>query len=130
MNLATLICYDAVFANTVRKRVKSSNLIVNISNDTWFGDSIGPYQHLNIARIRSIENNKWTIRATNNGYSAIISNKGTIVSLSDKNSKQILEGHVQLIEDRTFYSLYGYILFYLISCILVLLAIYRKLKNA
>ena len=102
----------------------------SISNDTWFGDSIGPYQHLNIARIRSIENNKWTIRATNNGYSAIISNKGTIVSLSDKNSKQILEGHVQLIEDRTFYSLYGYILFYLISCILVLLAIYRKLKNA
>jgi len=130
MNLATLICYDAVFANTVRKRVKSSNLIVNISNDTWFGGSIGPYQHLNIARIRSIENNKWTIRATNNGYSAIISNKGTIVSLSDKNSKQILEGHVQLIEDRTFYSLYGYILFYLISCILVLLAIYRKFKNA
>ena len=121
MNLATLICYDAVFANTVRKRVKSSNLIVNISNDTWFGDSIGPYQHLNIARIRSIENNKWTIRATNNGYSAIISNKGTIVSLSDKNSKQILEGHVQLIEDRTFYSLYGYILFYLISCIFCLL---------
>ena len=50
--------------------------------------------------------------------------------LSDKNSKQILEGHVQLIEGRTFYSLYGYILFYLISCIFVLLAIYRKFKNA
>jgi len=88
--------------------------MINISNDTWFGDSIGPHHHLEIARIRSIENDKWTIRATNDGYSAFISNKGTIVSYLNKGEVGILEDHIDLRESRSFYNLYGFIFPYVI----------------
>ena len=65
INFATLICFDIAFSNTVRKSNKSSYFMINISNDTWFGKSIGPYHHLDITRVRAIENNKWIIRSTN-----------------------------------------------------------------
>ena len=84
VKVSTPICFDIAFSNTIRKMNKSSLLMINISNDTWFGNSIGPYQHLNLARIRSIENNRWTIRSTNDGISAIISNNGTIVNYLEK----------------------------------------------
>ena len=67
LNFAPLICFDIAFSNTVRKSNKSSYFMINISNDTWFGESIGPYHHLDITRVRAIENNKWIIRSTNDG---------------------------------------------------------------
>lgn len=124
ISIATPICFDIAFANTVRKMNKSSFLIINVSNDTWFGNSIGPYQHLSIARIRSIENNRWSIRATNDGISAIISNKGTIVDKLEKGAIGILEGKVQLINKNTFYNSYGYLFSYIFSLIIVLLTIF------
>ena len=124
ISIATPICFDIAFANTVRKMNKSSFLIINVSNDTWFGNSIGPYQHLSIARIRSIENNRWSIRATNDGISAIISNKGTIVDKLEKGAIGVLEGKVQLINKNTFYNSYGYLFSYIFSLIIVLLIIF------
>ena len=114
ITVSTPICFDIAFPRTVRKMNKSSFIIINISNDTWFGDSIGPHHHLEIARIRSIENDKWTIRATNDGYSAFISNKGTIVSYLNKGEMGILEGYVDLRESRSFYNQYGFIFSYVI----------------
>ena len=124
ISIATPICFDIAFANTVRKMNKSSFLIINVSNDTWFGNSIGPYQHLSIARIRSIENNRWSIRATNDGISAIISNNGTIVDKLEKGAIGVLEGKVQLINKNTFYNSYGYVFSYIFSFIIVLLTIF------
>jgi apolipoprotein N-acyltransferase len=97
--------------------------MVNVSNDTWFGDSIGPYQHLSITRVRAIENNRWTIRATNDGISAIISNKGTIVDYLNKGRSDILEGQVKLISDRTFYSNIGYKFIYSLSLMIIFITI-------
>jgi len=97
--------------------------MINVSNDTWFGNSIGPYQHLNIARIRSIENNRWSIRATNDGVSAIIDNNGTIVDKLEKGEIAILEGKVQLINRNTFFNSYGYLFSYIFSLIMVLVTL-------
>ena len=119
--ISSPICFDIAFPNTVRKMNKSSLLMVNVSNDTWFGNSIGPYHHLSIARVRSIENNRYTIRATNDGISAIISNKGTIVTLLDKGKSGILEGNVKLIKNSTFYSRNGHLFFIILSFIIVLI---------
>ena len=113
--ISSPICFDIAFPNTVRKMNKSSLLMINVSNDTWFGNSIGPYHHLSIARVRSIENNRYTIRATNDGISAIISNKGTIVTLLDKGKSGILEGNVKLIKNSTFYSRNGHLFFIILS---------------
>ena len=119
LEVSTPICFDMAFPRTVRLMNKSSLFMINISNDTWFGKSIGPYHHLSIARIRSIENNRWTIRATNDGFSAIISNKGTIVDKLDKGDSNILEGYIDLIYKNSFYNKIGYIFSYLISFILI-----------
>ena len=119
--ISSPICFDIAFPNTVRKMNKSSLLMINVSNDTWFGNSIGPYHHLSIARVRSIENNRYTIRATNDGISAIISNKGTIVTLLDKGKSDILEGNVKLIKNSTFYSRNGHLFFIILSFIMVLI---------
>ena len=119
--ISSPICFDIAFPNTVRKMNKSSLLMINVSNDTWFGNSIGPYHHLSIARVRSIENNRYTIRATNDGLSAIISNKGTIVTLLEKGKSGILEGNVKLIKNSTFYSRNGHLFFIILSFIIVLI---------
>ena len=119
--ISSPICFDIAFPNTVRNMNKSSLLMINVSNDTWFGNSIGPYHHLSIARVRSIENNRYTIRATNDGISAIISNKGTIVTLLDKGKSGILEGNVKLIKNSTFYSRNGHLFFLILSFIIVLI---------
>ena len=119
--ISSPICFDIAFPNTVRKMNKSSLLMINVSNDTWFGNSIGPYHHLSIARVRSIENNRYTIRATNDGISAIISNKGTIVTLLNKGKSGILEGNVKLIKNSTFYSRNGHLFFIILSFIIVLI---------
>ena len=121
ITVATPICFDIAFPRTVRKMNQSSDFIINISNDTWFGSSIGPHHHLEIARIRSIENDKWTIRATNDGYSAFISNKGTIVDFLSKGDVGILEGYINLRESRSFYNEYGYIFSYVIIFISLLM---------
>ena len=129
---ATPICFDIAFPNTVRKMNKSSDFIINISNDTWFGSSIGPYHHLSMARIRAIENNRWVIRSTNDGFSAIISNKGTIVDKLEKGVKSILEGHITPIKKRSFYNSYGYListslsLIFFLSSLIYLLCIRLK----
>ena len=93
--------------------------MINVSNDTWFGDSIGPYQHLSIARIRSIENNRWTIRATNDGISAIINNKGTIVDKLGKGESGILESKIRLIDSNSIYNKFGYLFTYIYSFIIL-----------
>ncbi|MAX50140.1 MAG: apolipoprotein N-acyltransferase [Gammaproteobacteria bacterium] len=122
-SVATPICFDIAFPNTVRKMNKSSDFIINISNDTWFGTSIGPHHHLNMARIRAIENNRWVIRSTNDGFSAIISNKGTIVHMLKKGETSILEGRIIPINERSFYNSYGYLFATTFSLIFFLLSI-------
>ena len=120
---APLICFDIAFGNTVRKSNISSLFMINISNDTWFGNSIGPYQHLDIARVRSIENNRWMIRATNDGFSAIIDNNGTIVDKLDKGVSGVLNSSIKLEETRTFYSKYGYYLPYLLALSILIFSV-------
>ena len=125
--VATPICFDIAFPNTVRKMNISSFLIINISNDTWFGDSIGPYHHLSKARIRAIENNKWLIRATNNGFSAIIDNNGTIVDKTKKNITGILEGKVNLIGERSIFNKFGYYLTKILPFLMILVLLINRL---
>ena len=124
--VATPICFDIAFPNTVRKMNISSFLMINISNDTWFGDSIGPYHHLNKARIRAIENNKWVIRATNNGFSAIIDNNGTIVSKTEKNVTGVLEGKVNLVGERSIFNKFGYYLTKILPFLILLVLLINR----
>jgi apolipoprotein N-acyltransferase len=76
----TFICYEAAYPNLVRQFVNNgAALLINISDDAWFGNSAGAEQHLNHARMRAIENNRDLVRVTNSGISALITNTGQVV---------------------------------------------------
>ena len=122
INFAPLICFDIAFSNTVRKSNKSSYFMINISNDTWFGESIGPYHHLDITRVRAIENNKWIIRSTNDGFSAIITSNGTIVDKIEKGITGVINSGINIEKDRSFYNVYGYFIPYILSILIILIS--------
>tara|TARA_B100001093_G_C26733933_1_gene973549 strand:- start:158 stop:1297 length:1140 start_codon:yes stop_codon:yes gene_type:complete len=127
LNAAPLICYDVVFGNDVRKAVKSSNFIINISNDSWFGRSLGPYQHLEISRIRAIENNKWLLRSTNDGFSAVIDNNGTIVSIMSKGEQGVIYQEIGTNNSATIYASFGYYVPYLLALIILFSILLRNI---
>ena len=82
LKLLATICYEIIFSGTLNNNL-DYDLIINISEDGWFGNSIGPYQHYAHSRFRSIEQGKTLIRSANNGISAIINPSGKIKSLID-----------------------------------------------
>lgn len=77
---AMLICYEAVFGAEALDAMPQAGFIINISNDGWFGRSIGPKQHFQIARMRAREAGRWLVRATNTGITAFIDQRGNVVS--------------------------------------------------
>ena len=98
LNILPLVCYEIIFTEFVQSSNKDTNLIVNISEDGWFGNSIGPYQHFSKAIFRAIEQNTFLIRSANSGISAIINNKGQVVKKLDKTEVGNIELQVPLIK--------------------------------
>lgn len=79
--LGLLICYEAIFPELAQQRVQAgANLLVNISNDAWFGDSAAPRQHLDLALLRAVEQERAIIRGTNSGISAVIDPRGRVMA--------------------------------------------------
>lgn len=121
------ICYEVAFNDLVRKTAKSSNLLVTISNDTWFGESFGPAQHLEIAQTRALEHQKSLIRATNSGISAIISKNGEIIKKQGLFESKTLKGKVKLYEGSTLFSITGnYLLVVYIMIVMMYLFYYNR----
>jgi apolipoprotein N-acyltransferase len=76
--IAVTICYEDVFGAEQLGFLPDATLLVNVANDAWFGDSIGPHQHLQIARVRAAEAGRWLLRATNTGVTAVIDPRGQV----------------------------------------------------
>jgi len=76
--LAVAICYEDAYAAEQLYALPDAAILINVSNDAWFGDSIAPHQHLEIARMRALEVGRPVVRATNTGISTFISANGTI----------------------------------------------------
>ncbi len=75
------ICYEAIFPNEVRRfTANGAELLINMSNDGWFGRSSAPAQHLMMARVRAVENRRWLLRCTNNGFTVAVDPYGRIVA--------------------------------------------------
>ena len=95
------ICYEIDYPDFVVERVAGTAFIINISNDGWFGHSLGPLQHLQIARMRALETQRDIIRGTNNGITALISRKGKIIKEVPRFSEQTLTGEIQPVKGTT-----------------------------
>jgi apolipoprotein N-acyltransferase len=81
--------------------------MITISNDSWFGDSIGPLQHLQMARMRALENGRYLIRGTSNGVTAIIDERGEIVTRLPQFERDVLLGEVQVMLGETPFTRIG-----------------------
>ncbi|RDE25277.1 apolipoprotein N-acyltransferase [Motiliproteus coralliicola] len=80
LNLSASICYEIVYPDLIASGAEQAELLLTISNDSWFGDSLAPHQHLQMARMRALENGRYLLRATNNGISALIGPDGELLS--------------------------------------------------
>jgi apolipoprotein N-acyltransferase len=105
---AVVVCYEAIFGNEVRRFVADgAELLVNISNDGWFGRSAAPDQHLAMARVRAVENRRWLLRATNNGHTVAVDPYGRIVARMPTDIRSAMEVPFAFRSDRTIYSRFG-----------------------
>lgn len=106
--LGVFICYESVFPGEVRQFADhGAQVFVNISNDGWFGNSGAPEQHLNVARMRAIENERWLLRATNTGITASIDPFGRVVAQAPTGTRTTLLAPYSLRAETTFYTRYG-----------------------
>lgn len=93
--LAMAICYEIVYPDLVRELARDATVLVTISNDTWFGDSIGPEQHQQIARMRALELGRPLLRATNDGVTALVDAQGREQARLPRFEPDVLTGSVQ-----------------------------------
>ena len=129
LNLLPLICYEIIYSGKL-SRNNNFDYIINISEDGWFGNSIGPKQHFSHSIFRSIESGKYIIRSANNGISAIINPIGIVEQKVEFGST----GYVELSESRlaqsTLFMLYGNKIFLLAILIYIFLIFsFNRLKH-
>jgi apolipoprotein N-acyltransferase len=105
--VAPFICYEIVYADLVARGARRADILVTISNDTWFGASIGPLQHLQIAQMRARENGRYVLRGTNNGVSAIIDHEGRIVAQTEQFVETVLTGEAEVMLGNTPFGSFG-----------------------
>jgi apolipoprotein N-acyltransferase len=102
------ICYEAVFADEVRQFSQlGAEVLVNISDDGWYGDTSAPWQHLNMLRMRAIENRRWILRDTNTGVTAVIDPYGRVRQSIPRHAVDALPAGYGFRDDVTFYTAHG-----------------------
>jgi len=129
LNILPLICYEIIFPELAQKANLNTNLMVNISEDGWFGNSIGPHQHFAKAIFRSIENNSFLVRSANKGISAIINNKGQIVKKLNTFETGTIEMDIPLLKSE-YKNKNDLIFFILLFTYLTIFLIFKKKINA
>jgi apolipoprotein N-acyltransferase len=107
--VATIICYEDLspgFVNTMFRH-KNADLLVNITNDAWFGDTIEPYQHLALSKLRAVEQRRFFVRSTNSGVSAFVDPVGRTISQTGTFKQQTLDHEIAWLKRTTPYRLFG-----------------------
>ena len=128
MNILPLICYEVIFTSLIQQASSDTNLIINISEDAWFGNTIGPEQHYSKSIFRAIENGTFFLRSANKGISAIIDNKGILIKQLNRNEAGNIELDVPLIKSKK--NKNDLIFFVLLITYLLIFQIYKNKKYA
>tara|TARA_B100000674_G_scaffold429828_1_gene386105 strand:- start:300 stop:1397 length:1098 start_codon:yes stop_codon:yes gene_type:complete len=124
-----VICYEIVFYWKLLNKFNSkSNFVVNITNDFWFGNYLGPYQHFYLTKIRAAEFDRPIIRVSNNGISAVIDNNGRIIKKTELNKAQKFK-HKLLFQEHNNYVNFHFVFKVYLFIIFILITIYYSRKN-
>lgn len=114
----TFICYESIFGDEIRHYAQEgADVLINISNDGWYGDTSAPWQHLNMVRMRAIENHRWVLRSTNTGVTAAIDPLGRVTAAAPRHRRTSLRAHFGYEHDVTFYAAHGDLFAYLCALI-------------
>ena len=125
-NFIPLICYEIIYSGNINKNNEEFDFIINISEDGWFGDSVGPHQHFSHSIFRSIEEGKNLIRSANNGISAYIDSNGIIISKLESTKKGVIEINNYKKFNETLFSKFGNKIFFYILLFYVSLIFFIK----
>ena len=128
VKLLPLICYEVIFPNITKLSENNHDLIINITNDAWFGSSRGPYQHLELAKIRTVLEGKYMLRVANTGISAIIDHNGNIVEKINLGNSGVIDKKLVLYKKNTLYNKLGDSIFYALLLVLILILIKLNFK--
>ena len=105
--VAMAVCYEDVFGEEMIRQLPQASMLVNVSNDAWFGDTLAPWQHLQISQMRALETGRTMLRATNTGITAIINQRGEVVKRAREFTAVRLEGEAQGFAGATPYVQWG-----------------------
>ncbi len=130
LNILPLICFEIAFPRQLAANfTNQTNLLLTVSNDAWFGDSHGPHQHLEIARMRALEFGRPLLRSTNNGVTAVVDHQGGIISTIPQFEEAVLKAEIKLVSGMTPYSKFGGLTNWLIP-LMILLINFLVTKNS
>jgi len=125
-----LICYEIIYPGKIKKKNQFPDLVINISEDAWFGQSIGPHQHFTKAIYRSIEEGIFIARSANKGISAFINPIGRVLKSLNTRESGNIELNFPYFYKSTLFSQYGNKTFFLIILLYIFLTlIFKKLKT-
>ena len=125
-SFASSICYEDVFQQTSIDGLPQAAFLLNVSNDTWFGDTIAPYQHLQMARMRALESGRYMLRATNTGLTAIIDAKGQVTAQAPMFRRTALVGELTPLTGATPFVKGGWYLIYVVAGLLLLWSFFKR----
>ena len=128
-DVGVLICFEIIFSGDVVTRGERPDWLVNVSNDAWFGDSIGPWQHLDQAAIRAIEEGLPIARSTNTGVSALIDSRGRILAKLEIGKQGVLDVRLPRPSPPTVFSRVGDVPMLAATFLLLLLSIWSKFRR-
>ncbi len=128
LSLLPLICYEIIYSGDINRGLKNFDVIVNISEDGWFGNTIGPKQHFNHAIYRSIEEGKNIIRSANNGISALIDPSGQVIEKIESTESGVITIKDLKPNKKTFFSKYGNKIFFYFTFFYISLIFFLKKK--
>ncbi len=120
-DVITLICYEILFSDLIKGKISSNtNLLINITNDAWFGETSGPYQHLALAKIKAVEFGLPLVRVANTGISVFISPYGEVLDKIPLNQRGVKNVKLVSALDHTLYKIFGEYIFIILIFVLII----------
>jgi apolipoprotein N-acyltransferase len=130
LKILPLICYEIIYIGNIKSKDQLPDLVINISEDGWFGNSTGPYQHFKKAIYRSIEEGVFIARSANNGISALINPKGQVLESIKVNDIGNIIHSIPIASHKTIFSKFGNKIYFFIILLYILIIFFlKKQKN-
>lgn len=126
--ITVIICYEDILPGFVNRAVSHAkpDLLVNLTIDTWFGNTMEPWQHLGLSQLRAVEHRRYLVRSNNSGVSAIIDATGRVIAKGGLFTEEAFVGEARFLSDSTVYEVLGDVPFYLGALAIAAMALFRR----